>query len=504
MVDAESAQLTAAQVQQMSEIMLNGMKSQVLPSVMTEFTNWCTGEILPKMKNDFLLAAEKLVADATNELRQHVQRKQYTPEDAMKFMQDHKETFNKHEGIRDDAYWKATRYYEIVKLYEQVLNESPVYVPRKFRRDKYHIMSAAELEILQRREVNELKSEIEVFKLREERNRKKVELQDDLVTIFVNENVQNPYLKEAILRSWNDKNRNEMERVTRVWHGKIEGVKKAFDKDKEFIRRHNETRVKQRETDGTRRVENPVGEGVSPSSSAEGTENIRNEAAEAESEQPEESQVIELGSVVNEDAAENIGNNANIDETPEVVETEEPNTTPQANVISDTPRSSNTVNDMSSRSSEAPSSSQQRTIIRSAVLEDVESDENFTDEELSQVLFEETMDVRNRDNLVALVSDTSEDEADDEANENQSDFQNTYNLRKKLRKPRNSYSPQVASKPPESRRQQQEQQQQQQQHQQQEHQEQQQQQRQQQQQQRRKTPRQKSSTSRGKTFHGRR
>ena len=41
MVDVESAQLTTAQVQQMSEIMLNGMKSQVLPSVLMECMNFC-------------------------------------------------------------------------------------------------------------------------------------------------------------------------------------------------------------------------------------------------------------------------------------------------------------------------------------------------------------------------------------------------------------------------------------------------------------------------------
>ena len=75
------------------------------------------------MKNELMLAAEKLVSEATSELRQCVQRKQFSPGDAMKFMQENKETFNKHEEIRDDAYWKATRYYEIGKLYEQVLNE---------------------------------------------------------------------------------------------------------------------------------------------------------------------------------------------------------------------------------------------------------------------------------------------------------------------------------------------------------------------------------------------
>lgn len=424
----------------------------------------------------------------------------------MKFMQDHKETFNKHEEIRDDAYWKATRYYEIVKLYEQVLNETPVYVPKKFRRDKYHIMSTAELEILQRREENDLKSEIEVFKLREERNRKKVELQDDLITIFVNEHVQNPYLKEAILRDWNDKNRKEMERVTQVWRGKIKGVKKAFDKDREYIRKHNHTRVKHRETEMTPGVENPTKRNpsrVTPLPNAEVPVNLGNGTITAESEQPNENDIVEVHSVTNEDARENYVNIPTRDEALEAdeAEQEEPNARLQDNALSETSRHSNTVNDRSSKISETASSLQQHTETGSVVLEDVESDENFTDEELSQVLFDETVDIRIQNDLVTLADDTSDDDTDDEANGDQQDFQKSYHLRKKIRKPRSSYSPQVVSQSQKTRRQQQEQQQQQHQHQQQEHQEQQQEQRQQQSQQRKRTQRPRSSTSRTKTSH---
>ena len=144
-------------------------------------------------------------------------------------------------------------------MYQQGLNENPVYVPRKIRHDKYIVLTADELEILQRREINELKSEIELFKLREERNRKKVELQDDLVSIFVTEQVQNPYLKEAILRAWNEKNLKEMERVTDVWRGKVNGMIKAYEKDKEFIRRHNQNRIKEQNSNTSRQVLNPRG-----------------------------------------------------------------------------------------------------------------------------------------------------------------------------------------------------------------------------------------------------
>ena len=585
MVEGESAQLASAQMQQMSEIMLNGIKSQILPSVITECMNFCTGELFPKMKRELLSAAEKLVAEATNELREQVQRKQFTQEDAIKFMQDNRETFNKHEEIQDDAYWKATGYYEIVKLYEQSLNETPVYVPKKFRRDRYHIMSAAELEILQRREENELKSEIEVFKLREERNRKIVELQDDLVTIFVNERIQNPYLKETVLRAWNDKNRNEMERVTGVWYGKIEGVRKAFNKDKEYIRRHNETRVKkQRDSERTRRIENSVENNPNRITFASSNEYVRasgngtvvaereppevnnvssneyvralvngtveaeneppegnsvsineyvrasgNRAVVAEREHPEVNNVMDSNPANEEDITENQVNDSDIPETPQTEEAEEADSNPlfqldasaEPNYSNTTSLDSNTGNGVNGGTSEATPASQEQTATRSAILEVVESDENFTDDEFSQVLFEDSQDVRNRNNLATLASDTSEDDTDDEDNGAQQDFQRGSHPKKKRRKARNSYSPQVTSlsqtvskskstHPPQTqsqplvtrRRQQEEEEQQQ--KQQQEQQQLQQQQQQEQQQQQRRSSRQKSSTSRRMTSQQRR
>ena len=61
MVDSESAQFTATQVQQMSEIMLNGIGSQVLPSLMKELTVFCTESLFPQMKGELVMAAEKLI-----------------------------------------------------------------------------------------------------------------------------------------------------------------------------------------------------------------------------------------------------------------------------------------------------------------------------------------------------------------------------------------------------------------------------------------------------------
>ena len=227
MVEEESTPFTSEQVQQLSQMIFNQMESQLLPMLFDKLSTLCTTDLLPKIKDELISVTETMLLQTKQEVREQTFKSQCSKQDAMKFMTDNKDLFNKYEASRDNAFWSATRYYELTKLYQECLNETPKYVPKKFRRDRYHVVSAEELLILQQREVNDLKSEMDLFQLREERNRKKIELQDDLVAILVNEKVQNPYLKEEILWTWNQNNREEMERVTQVWKKKVAGIKRV-------------------------------------------------------------------------------------------------------------------------------------------------------------------------------------------------------------------------------------------------------------------------------------
>ena len=72
-------------------------------------------------------------------------------------------------------------------------------------------------------------------------------------------------------------------------------------------------------------------------------------------------------------------------------------------------------------------------------LENVDSDENFTEDEKSVILFHNTLDRDNCEMLGNMFYTTSEDESedDDNGNENDENFRDGYTLRGK---PRNSYS----------------------------------------------------------------
>ena len=338
-------------------------------------------------------------------------------------------------------------------------------------------MCENELKILQQREVNDLKAEIEVFKLREERNRRKVELQDDLVAIFVNNRVQNPYLKEEILRTWNKKNKDEMERVHNVWMNKMEGVKRGFIKDKEFIKRHNLNRVKPQNNEPSwrkmtprssviERSEDPAGtrENMSSTSwrnmeprsnTSERTEehsasreNVTSPSSNENTERNQMTSVLEERDGVEEvEASEvcpfEISSEEELDRT---VTRNRRSSNDSTNTLKEDPNEGN--EEMTTQeicSTQTMNSSQPGIMLRSNELEEVESDENFSDDENSEILFDNTLYRKDAEDLAQMLSSTSDEDADDEINEDQQIFRRGYNLRMKQRKPRNSYSPQATT-----------------------------------------------------------
>ena len=429
MVDAESAPFTSVQMQQLSVMMFDQMASQLLPKLFDEMTTFCTTDLLPKMKDDFSSAAETILQQTKQELRERTFKSQCSKQDAMKFMTDNKESFNKYEALRDSAFWSATRYYELTKLYQECLDENPVYVPRKFRRDKYHVVSADELSILKQREVNDLKSEIDLFRLREERNRKKIELQDDLVAILVNEKVQNPYLKEEILRTWNQNNREEMERVNEVWKKKISGMKKGYVKDKEFIQRHNVKRVKEQSSDTTRRNQSD------------------NEVRDTEgaSRNPE---VITIEPDEEEGEEENVPNDENTGDTSAPVVAEDNSQRSQDIPGNTTAASATPVEPTQPVETDERSDENNPEVTSVMDLEGVDSDDDFSDVEApSQILFDNTQD-RNNVRTLAQFDGTSDEEEDDDddttTDSAEQIFRDGRNVRKKPKpqKTRRSYSPQ--------------------------------------------------------------
>ena len=51
-------------------------------------------------------------------------------------------------------------------MYTECMESEPLYIPRKFRSDRYHVMSEAEITIINTRDFKRFKSECEILRIR--------------------------------------------------------------------------------------------------------------------------------------------------------------------------------------------------------------------------------------------------------------------------------------------------------------------------------------------------
>ena len=322
-------------------------------------------EVVPALKKDLVDTMKELLLNIKADIKDVVYKTQFSSHDAKQFMNDNAQTFNSCEKDRDDAYYKGTRCKELIELYEHGLNSDLIYVPKKYRHDKYHIKSHQELEVLKNRERNELNAEIEILKLRKKENTKKVALQDQLINTFVHKKVENPYVRKEILKLWTENNQKEEDRINKKWKKKIDGMKSAFTKDKEFIEKYNRTRY----------VQLSGLENVSSSDYNISNENITPIILESDQIQTE---IINTN--VTEEQLEVLNEN-NIEET------------------------------------------------RFRDLDSISSQENFTDLDESRVLFQSPNDNEMIGMLAQNFESSSDDEETEENTENNTVFRNSYNLR---------------------------------------------------------------------------
>ena len=124
-----NTQLSPTQEQQITDTLFENITSQLLPNAIKGLTEFCEVELLPKMKKDLMDAAIKILSEAKLEMQEDFHKSQFSKQDADHFMRSNGKTFNDFESKRDDAFKKATRYYEINKLYQEGLNMQPYYVP---------------------------------------------------------------------------------------------------------------------------------------------------------------------------------------------------------------------------------------------------------------------------------------------------------------------------------------------------------------------------------------
>ena len=160
-------------------------------------------------------------------------------EECDKFVYDNQNTWNTKLHDRKDVMYKFLRCDKLILLYNNCLEEEPMYIPRKFRNDRVHIMNDNEKNIYDKLALQKLKTEMEILTNRREHFRNKLDGIDNELKQFIESKNIRELLKKEIESEWQENCEKQYTRLDEIWKKKIEGTMKGFEKDKSYLRRNN-------------------------------------------------------------------------------------------------------------------------------------------------------------------------------------------------------------------------------------------------------------------------
>ena len=153
------------------------------------------------------------------------------------FRRKNKQYFDHNLIKREELYYKYARNEHFLNLYNDYMQEEPLYVPRKFHLDTYHVTSQAELHIIIKADFNRFQTECEIFKLRCNDLSNKMFQIDEEIEKYINGTQLSPEAKEKLQNRWNECINEDKRKL------KIISTQKAASKDKEFYKNHQLTRL---------------------------------------------------------------------------------------------------------------------------------------------------------------------------------------------------------------------------------------------------------------------
>ena len=103
------------------------------------------------------------------------------------FKNRHQKFFDKKLQEREHFYYKDARCVHQLDLYNDCAQAEPLYIPRKFRRDNFHVKSDAELTVLSKMEIQRFQSECELLCIRRDEYTKKLfDIDQDIEKFITN------------------------------------------------------------------------------------------------------------------------------------------------------------------------------------------------------------------------------------------------------------------------------------------------------------------------------
>lgn len=206
---------------------------------------------IPSLLKEILSSIVKLTKNSifehlntnSNAINGNVRVSRIPPDlEVRKFKQEH-EYFTNMLNEREDLYYKFARYENLLELYQNCMKQQPIYIPRKFRSDKYHVMSPSELIAVNKMELQRFKTECDIFALRKDLFTERfINIDTNARDIILNSNISTQ-AKNLLFCRWEECVNEDKVKVDTKWLRKVEGMKSAFIEDEKFIKEHQKKRI---------------------------------------------------------------------------------------------------------------------------------------------------------------------------------------------------------------------------------------------------------------------
>ena len=193
-------------------------------------------EIVPGI---MLSELPKVLIDVKDEMKRIEKAKQ----DAMDFMNANPDKFNIGYKKRRKLFEGYARCDHLTKLYDECKRVEPVYIPKKFRDDKFFVRDAEELEIINVRFMGKFDSEYNLLKKRQRDFAKEINAEDDIIYDLIGQCNTSDIVKTEIAAIWEKDVKGDEEKIIQQWKSKITGMKTAYEKDKKKLAENNQKRM---------------------------------------------------------------------------------------------------------------------------------------------------------------------------------------------------------------------------------------------------------------------
>ena len=140
---------------------------------------------------------------------------------------------------RENNNYKHARCVNLLNLYTECMESEPLYIPRKFRKDNYHVKSDAERNVIKSLELKAFQSECEILRIHRDLFKQRMDFTDSEVKDFITNNDVSTDTKTWLSKRWEECINKDDEKVNKKWKKKLESTKTAFEKDKTEYGRKN-------------------------------------------------------------------------------------------------------------------------------------------------------------------------------------------------------------------------------------------------------------------------